>query len=115
VRREGDRRLRRRKITGAGIPYRIPADDELGARLTEVLTVIYLLCNEGYLSTAGPGQSHDLVEDAEWLASLLHQLMPAEPEVMGLLALIRLHRARAAGRFDPDGGLVLLRHQDRSL
>jgi len=105
----------KRKIAGAGIPYRIPTDDELGARLTEVLTVIYLLCNEGYLSTAGPGQSHDLVEDAEWLASLLHQLMPAEPEVMGLLALIRLHRARAAGRFDPGGGLVLLRHQDRAL
>ena len=59
-----------------------PADDELGARLTEVLTVIYLLCNEGYLSTAGSGQSRDLVEDAEWLASLLHQRMPAEPEVM---------------------------------
>ena len=105
----------KRKITGAGIPYRIPADDELGARLTEVLTVIYLLCNEGYLSTAEPGQSRDLIEDAEWLASLLHQLMPAEPEVMGLLALIRLHRARAAGRFDPDDGLVLLQHQDRTL
>ena len=105
----------KRKIAGAGIPYRIPTDDELGARLTEVLTVIYLLCNEGYLSTAEPGQSRDLIEDAEWLGSLLHQLMPAEPEVMGLLALIRLHRARAAGRFDPDGGLVLLQHQDRTL
>src|SRR5262249_41637835 len=86
-------------------------DDELGVRLTEVLTVIYLLCNEGYLSTAGSGQSRDLVEDAEWLASLLHQLMPAEAEVMGLLALIRLHRARTAGRFDPGRGLVLLHQQ----
>ncbi|HEX4655879.1 MAG TPA: sigma-70 family RNA polymerase sigma factor [Streptosporangiaceae bacterium] len=105
----------KRKITDAGIPYRIPGDDQLATRLTEVLTVIYLLFNEGYLSTAGPAQSRDLAEDAEWLASLLHQLMPTEPEVMGLLALIRLHRARTAGRFDPDGGLVRLQHQDRSL
>ena len=103
----------KRKITAAGIPYRVPGDDELAARLTEVLTVIYLLFNEGYLAT-GPPPEHDLAEDAEWLASLLHQLMPAEPEVAGLLALIRLHRARAAARFDADGGLVLLQDQDRS-
>jgi RNA polymerase sigma-70 factor (ECF subfamily) len=105
----------KRKITDAGIPYRIPADDELGARLTEVLAVIYLLLNEGYLSTAERAQSRDLVDDAEWLASLLHELMPTEPEVVGLLALIRLHRARAAARFDSDGRLVLMQHQDRSL
>jgi RNA polymerase sigma-70 factor (ECF subfamily) len=105
----------KRKITDAGIPYRIPADEELGARLTEVLAVIYLLLNEGYLSTAERAQSRDLVDDAEWLASLLHELMPTEPEVVGLLALIRLHRARAAARFDPDGRLVLMQHQDRSL
>jgi RNA polymerase sigma factor (sigma-70 family) len=105
----------KRKITDAGIPYRMPANDELGARLAEVLAVIYLLCNEGYLSTAEQAQSRDLVDDAEWLASLLHQLMPTEPEVAGLLALIRLHRARAPARFDPGGGLVLLQHQDRSL
>ena len=66
----------KRKITDAGIPYRIPGDDELASRLMEVLTVIYLLCNEGYLSTAGRAHSRDLVDDAEWLASLLHQLMP---------------------------------------
>src|SRR6266487_7140441 len=105
----------KQKITDAGIPYRVPDDDELASRLTEVLTVIYLLFNEGYLATAGPPQARDLAEDAEWLASLLHQLMPAEPEAAGLLALIRLHRARAAARFGPDGGLVLLRDQDRSL
>jgi RNA polymerase sigma factor (sigma-70 family) len=104
----------KRKITDAGIPYRIPADDELGARLTEVLAVIYLLLNEGYLSTAEQAQSRDLVDDAEWLVSLLHQLMPTEPDVAGLLALIRLHRARAAARFDRDGGLVLMQHRDRS-
>jgi RNA polymerase sigma-70 factor (ECF subfamily) len=105
----------KRKISDAGIPYRIPDDDELGARLTEVLTVIYLLFNEGYLSTAERAQSRDLVDDAEWLATLLHRLMPTEPEVAGLLALIRLHRARAAARFDCGGALVLLRDQDRSL
>jgi RNA polymerase sigma factor (sigma-70 family) len=104
----------KRKITDAGIPYRFPDDDELGARLTEVLAVIYLLLNEGYLSTAEQAHAHDLVDDAEWLASLLHQLMPTEPEVAGLLALIRLHRARTAARFGPDGGLVLLQQQQRS-
>jgi RNA polymerase sigma factor (sigma-70 family) len=105
----------KRKITDAGIPYRVPDDDELAGRLTEVLTVIYLLFNEGYLATGSPPQSRDLAEDAEWLASLLHQLMPTEPEVAGLLALIRLHRARATARFGTDGALVLLQDQDRSL
>ena len=105
----------KRKITDAGIPYRVPADDELAARLTEVLTVIYLLFNEGYLATADSPTRRDLADEAEWLATLLHQLMPTEPEVAGLLALIRLHRARAAARFGPEGGLVLLKDQDRSL
>lgn len=104
----------KRKITDAGIPYRIPDADELNARLTEVLAVIYLVLNEGYLSTTDQTESRDLVDDAEWLATLLHQLMPTEPEVAGLLALIRLHRARADARFDPDGALVLLQDQDRS-
>jgi predicted RNA polymerase sigma factor len=98
----------KRKITDAGIPYRVPDDDELAARLTEVLAVIYLLFNEGYLATSAPPSSRDLVEEADWLASLLHQLMPTEPEVAGLLALIRLHRARAAARFAADGSIVLL-------
>ena len=105
----------KQKITKAGIPYRIPDPDELGARLTEVLAVIYLLFNEGYLSTAERAQSRDLVDDAEWLAALLHRLMPTEPEVAGLLALVRLHRARAKARFDPAGDLVLLQDQDRTL
>jgi RNA polymerase sigma factor (sigma-70 family) len=105
----------RRKIASAGIPYRVPTDDELADRLSAVLAVIYLLFNEGYLSSAGGAPTRrDLTEDAQWLAMLLARLMPAEPEVLGLLALIRLHRARAAARFDGDGRLVLLRDQDRS-
>jgi len=106
----------KRKISGAGIPYRVPAADELGARLVEVLAVIYLLFNEGYLSTGGgQAQSRDLTDDAEFLAALLHHLMPAEPEVAGLLALIRLHRARAAARFDQNSEIVQLQRQDRSV
>lgn len=105
----------KRKISQAGIPYRIPAPDELGRRLAEVLAVVYLLFNEGYLSTGGEqAESRDLVDEAEFLAEMLHQLMPTEPEVLGLLALIRLHKARAATRFDPDGRIVQLQHQDRT-
>ena len=104
----------KRKITDAAIPYRDPDADELHERLGQVLAVIYLLLNEGYLSTAEQTESRDLVDDAEWLATLLHQLMPTEPEVAGLLALIRLHRARVEARFDAGGALVLLQDQDRS-
>jgi RNA polymerase sigma factor (sigma-70 family) len=104
----------KRKITAAGIPYRLPAPDELRDRLDEVLTVIYLVLNEGYLSSGDRAPTRDLVEEADWLAALLHGLMPTEPEVAGLLALVRLHRARTGARFDPDGGLVLLPDQDRT-
>ncbi|TKK84047.1 RNA polymerase sigma factor [Herbidospora galbida] len=104
----------KRKITEAGIPYRIPDGDDLSERLDGVLAVIYLLFNEGYLSSGGArAQARDLVDDAEWLASLLAGLMPDEPEVAGLLALIRLHRARGAARFDDREQLVLLADQDR--
>jgi RNA polymerase sigma-70 factor (ECF subfamily) len=105
----------KRKISDAGIPYRIPSADELGARLAEVLAVIYLLFNEGYLSSDGQqAQSRDLADDAEFLATLLHRLMPTEPEAAGLLALIRLHRARRAARFDDNDEIIQLQHQDRS-
>jgi RNA polymerase sigma factor (sigma-70 family) len=105
----------KRKITDAGIPYRIPRDDEVAERLAEVLTVIYLLFNEGYLSsTSERVHSRDLVDDAEWLTALLHGLLPNEPEVGGLLALIRLHRARTAARFTTAGELILLEKQDRA-
>ncbi len=105
----------KRKITDAAIPYRIPRDDELPERLDEVLTVIYLLFNEGYLSSgADRSHSRDLVDEAEWLTSLLTGLLPNEPEVAGLLALIRLHRARTSARFTADGQLILLQDQDRT-
>ncbi|HEU5025581.1 MAG TPA: DUF6596 domain-containing protein [Spirillospora sp.] len=104
----------KRKITDARIPYRVPSDRELPDRLGEVLTVIYLLFNEGYLTSGGDRpQARDLADDAEWLAATLAWLVPREPEVLGLLALIRLHQARAAARFTSDGSLVLLRDQDR--
>jgi RNA polymerase sigma-70 factor (ECF subfamily) len=92
----------------------VPDADEFEGRLAEVLTVVYLLLNEGYLATSAQAESQVLVADAEWIAELLHTLMPNEPEVTGLLALIRLHRARADARFGPDGDLVVLAEQDRS-
>ncbi|HJP70933.1 MAG TPA: sigma-70 family RNA polymerase sigma factor [Candidatus Limnocylindria bacterium] len=104
----------KRKIRDAGIPYRVPDPSELPARLAEVLTVLYLVFNEGYLASAGDRpERRELARDAEWLTSLVARLMPDEPEVLGLLALMRLHLARADARFAPDGSLVLLPDQDR--
>jgi len=105
----------KRKIVDAKIPYRVPAARDMGERLEEVLAVLYLMFNEGYLATAGERASRrDLAEDAVWLAGLMVRLMPEEPEALGLLALMRLHLARADSRFDNDGNLVLLQDQDRS-
>jgi len=70
--------------------------------------------NEGYLCTADQAEAPDLVDDAEWLARQLHALMPTEPEVAGLLALIELHQARADARFDSDGNIVSLTLQDHT-
>ncbi|MBV8086938.1 MAG: sigma-70 family RNA polymerase sigma factor [Chloroflexi bacterium] len=102
----------RRKIAQAAIPYRLPAYEDMDERLQAVLAVLYLLFNQGYVT--GPSSGYDLTADAEWLASLLARLLPDEPEVLGLLALMRLHRSRAGARFDPEGNVVLLRNQDRS-
>jgi len=105
----------KRKIRDAGIPYRVPDAAELPARLGEVLTVLYLIFNEGYLaSSADAPERRELARDAEWLTSLVARLMPDEAEVLGLLALMRLHLARAEARFADDGSLVLLADQDRS-
>jgi RNA polymerase sigma-70 factor (ECF subfamily) len=105
----------KRKIRAAGIPYRVPGDAELPDRLQPVLAVVYLIFNEGYLATAGDElQRGDLSAEAIRLARLLAHLMPDEPEVHGLLALLLLVEARRAARAAPDGSLVLLPDQDRS-
>lgn len=105
----------RQKIAQAGIPYRVPRAEDLDERLGEVLTVLYLMFNEGYLASSGlvPMQ-RDLAEDAAWLAGFVTRLYPREPEVLGLLALMRLHLARADARFDAERKLILLADQDRS-
>ncbi|HUY58029.1 MAG TPA: DUF6596 domain-containing protein [Candidatus Micrarchaeaceae archaeon] len=104
------------KIVRAGIPFRMPAPADLEERLAEVLAVLYLMFNEGYLASRWE-VAHDrsLAEDAAWLAGLTAQVLPSEAEVLGLLALFKLQLARVEGRFASDGSLVLLADQDRSL
>ena len=96
----------KRKITAAGIPFRVPPDHLLPDRLAAVLAVVYLIFNEGY------GGRGDLAAEALRLGRALAELMPDEPEVHGLLALMLLHDARREARFR-DGELVLLADQDR--
>jgi RNA polymerase sigma-70 factor (ECF subfamily) len=104
----------RRSLHDAGVPVRIPDPDDLGERLAAVLAVVYLVFNEGYLASAGRTPARrDLAAQAVSLARLLHQLMPREPEVLGLLALLLLHESRAAARFDGWGRLIRLADQDR--
>src|SRR5438093_11878063 len=105
----------KRKIVDAKIPFRVPERSELPERLEDVLAVLYLMFNEGFLATSGASpERRDLAEDAEWLASLVAELLPGEPEAIGLVALMRLHLARASARFDDRGELVLLERQDRA-
>ena len=106
----------KRKITAAKIPYRVPDDAELPARLQPVLTVLYLIFNEGYAATEGEALiRHELCAEAIRLARLLAELMPDEPEVLGLLALLLLIDARRPARTNADGAIVLLADQDRTL
>lgn len=100
----------KRKIKAARIPYRMPEDHELSGRLSPVLAVVYLVYNAG-LSSPAPG----LCSEAIRLARILATLMPDEPEPAGLLALLLLTESRRASRMRPDGSLVLLGEQDRTL
>src|SRR5439155_14130104 len=106
----------KQKIAQAGIPYRVPSAVELPERLAGVAATVYLIFNEGY----APGAGVDLVRgsmtaEALRLARLLVELMPDEPTLLGLLALLLLHQARHPARVDASGRPVLLPAQDRSL
>ncbi|WP_369408720.1 RNA polymerase sigma factor [Herbidospora mongoliensis] len=103
------------KIRDAGIPYRVPSDADLPGRLTSVLAVVHLIFNEGYLTGSGEPVRDDLCAEAIRLGRLLAELMPDEPEVLGLLALMLLIHSRRAARVTAEGSLVLLADQDRAL
>jgi RNA polymerase sigma-70 factor, ECF subfamily len=102
------------KIRDAGIPFRVPKEADLPDRLRAVLVVVYLVFNEGHTASSGDRLTRDdLCTEAIRLGRLLAELMPDEPEVMGLLALMLLVESRRAARTTPDGELVLLADQDR--
>jgi RNA polymerase sigma-70 factor (ECF subfamily) len=104
------------KIQDAHIPYRVPADHQLPERLHAVLTVLYGLFNEGYSASAGANPIRTaLCAEAIRLARLVAELMPDEPEALGLLSLLLLHDARRPARMNKEGELVTLEEQDRSL
>jgi RNA polymerase sigma-70 factor (ECF subfamily) len=102
----------KRKITSAGIPFTVPAADDLAPRLDDVLTVIYLSYNAGYLEPSDSGR--EFSDDAIWLAELVARAMPEQAEAWGLLALLTFLSSRTQSRFDDQGRLVLLKDQDRS-
>jgi RNA polymerase sigma-70 factor (ECF subfamily) len=106
----------KRKIRAAGIPFRVPPDHLLPERLRSVLSVLYLVFNEGYAASSGSDHvRRELCDEAIRLGKLLAVLMPDEPEVLGLLALMLLQDSRREARVGPDGELVLLEDQDQSL
>ncbi|MGH6955526.1 MAG: RNA polymerase sigma factor [Caulobacteraceae bacterium] len=103
------------KVARAGTPFEAPGPVERGERLAAVAAMIYLVFNEGYSAAGGEDGRAALAAEAIRLTRLLLRLFPAEPEIMGLLALMLLTHARAGGRFDAAGDVVLLEDQDRSL
>ncbi|MCY4728072.1 RNA polymerase sigma factor [Nocardioides sp. STR2] len=104
----------KRKIVSAGIALTVPPEADLTARLDDVLAVVYVMFNEGFVSSTGPTQDRDLAADAVWLAGVIATSLPQEAEAWGLAALLTIQHARSRARF-ADGDLVLLRDQDRSL
>ena len=104
----------KKKIRDAAIPYRVPPRELLPERFDGVLAVLYLIFNEGYSATEGPIVRIELCDEAIWLSRVLSNLMPDEPEALGLLALMLLQHSRHRARVDAAGELVLLEDQDRS-
>jgi RNA polymerase sigma factor (sigma-70 family) len=105
----------KRTLSDAGVPFEVPRGDERAARLSSVLEVIYLVFNEGYSATAGDDWMRpQLCEDALRLGRILAELMPAEPEVHGLVALMEIQASRSRARTKPNGEPILLMDQDRS-
>jgi RNA polymerase sigma factor (sigma-70 family) len=105
----------KRTLTAARVPFEVPDRDELEDRLASVLEVIYLIFNEGYAASAGDDWMRpELIEEGLRLGRILAGLLPSEPEVHGLLALMELHASRSRARTGPSGEPVLLLDQDRS-
>jgi len=104
----------KRKIVAAGIALTVPPQADLTTRLDDVLAVVYVMFNEGFVSSTGPTQDRDLAADAVWLAGVIATSLPEEAEAWGLAALLTIQHARSRARF-ADGDLVLLRDQDRRL